>query len=250
MKKWRLPERKRDVLAAAGFIGVAVLLVWAAIFAWHHFIETPPYIDPQRYPVNGVDISAHNGNVDFNRLHEAGIQFAFIKASEGKDFRDSLFAKNYTNAKRAGVKVGAYHFFRFDRDGIDQARNAIAAVGGRKLDLGIAIDVEDHNNAPGVDSTLIAQRLTTMADFLNLVGYRVTFYSNVEGFERYLAPNVPGATLWICSFSQTPVPAEWTFWQYNHRGQLPGVKGDVDLNVFCGNEREWLSFLDGAPYPY
>ncbi|MDE7382012.1 MAG: hypothetical protein K2N03_07805 [Muribaculaceae bacterium] len=246
----KIPIKLKDGLIGLIFTGVIALLVWSGITAWNHFMKTPPYIDPEKYPILGIDISSHNGDIDMQKVAEAGVSFVFIKASEGSDFRDNKFEENYHKAKKAGLKTGAYHFFRFDKDGVDQALNLTRAIGHRKLDLGVAIDVETHRNASGIDSVDIARRILEMTDFLNMVGYRVTFYSNREGYYNYLRESVPGMTLWICSFSSTPINAEWTFWQFDHRGKMPGIEGDVDLDVFCGNLSEWKNYLMGALWPY
>lgn len=232
------------------FLTVAVALAVAGVMAWRHFMKSPPYVDPVRFPIVGIDVSAHNGIIDYKRVAGEGIRFVFIKASEGSTFRDSLFVRNYKRARAAGLKVGAYHFFRFDRDGIEQARNLISALEGRHPELGVAIDVESHANATGVDSVIIADRLRSMSDFLNLCGYEVTVYSNRDGYYDYLRQTLPGKPLWICTFSGTPINTEWTFWQFHHSGRVAGIDGDVDMNVFCGSEREWQNFLAGAPWPY
>lgn len=75
-----------------------------------------------------------------------GIEFIFIKASEGENFRDENFVLNYQKARHAGMKVGAYHFFRFDVDGVKQAVNLMRSVGARPLELGMVIDVEAEGN--------------------------------------------------------------------------------------------------------
>lgn len=248
--KINIHPSRHDIMVSIGFLIVVGLLAAVGWGAWRHFKTSPPYIDPERYPVMGIDISSHNGMMNLDAAADAGIRFVFIKASEGVDFRDSNFRINYNKARHAGMKIGAYHFFRFDKDGIEQARNFVHAIGNRRLDLGVAIDVESHGNPVGIDSTLIAKRLTDMADFLNLVGYRVTFYSNRDGYLDYLQKTVPGSTLWICSFSPNPNSLEWTFWQFNHRGKIAGIRGDVDLNVFCGGLEEWENFLAGSTWPY
>lgn len=253
MPNLRLPNfitHRRDILAGVGFVAVALLVVLAGILAWNHFIKTPPYIDPHKYPIRGIDISAHNGDVDFEEVARSGISFVFIKASEGVDFRDSLFRTNYHNAMKAGLKTGAYHFFRFDGDGIRQAQNIAHATYGCTPDMGIVIDVEDHGNVKGVSQKEISERLASMVEFLQMLGHKVLIYTNKDGYFEYVRKSVPGAPLWICSFSQTPINAEWTFWQYNHHGHVPGIKTEVDLNVFCGKEREWKNFLKGEHWPY
>lgn len=121
---------------------MCLLLIFASVWAYRQFISTPPYVDPEKYPVRGIDISSHNGNIDFNKVAASGIEFAFIKATEGGDFKDKNFRANFNRAKSAGLKTGVYHFFRFDRDGVEQAINLLKTVGSRKPELGIVIDVE------------------------------------------------------------------------------------------------------------
>lgn len=240
----------KDLVAAAAFLTVCLLLVFAAIWAYHTFISTPPYVDPERYPVRGIDVSAHNGPVDMKKVKENGMDFIFIKASEGKDFKDKRFRENYDKAKQAGLKIGIYHFFRFDRDGVEQALNLLKTIGARKPDLGIVIDVEKTGNPDSIPLDSVNMRLSQMVDYLNLLGHRVMFYTNREGYYDYIADTFPGSPLWICGFTENPINAEWTFWQFNHRGKVDGIEGDVDMNAFCGSRDEWETFLNGGIWPY
>ena len=141
--KIRIPPKK-DIWTAIGFLVLVVILVFSCIWVWEQYLTTPPYVDPDRYPVRGIDVSSHNGDIDFCKVRTDGYEFAFIKASEGSDFKDKNFKTNYAKAKKAGIKTGAYHFFRFDKDGVDQAINFLKAVGNRRLDLGLAVDVEQQ----------------------------------------------------------------------------------------------------------
>lgn len=224
--------------------------MFAAIWAYHTFISTPPYVDSAKYPVRGIDVSSHNGHVDMKKVAGQGYRFVFIKASEGKSFVDKNFRTNFDNARKAGLKVGVYHFFRFDKDGVEQAINLLRTMSRRQPDLGIVIDVEKAGNPEGIPMDSINTRLVGMVEYLNLMGHRVMFYTNREGYFDYIANSFPGSPLWICAFSENPINAEWTFWQYNHRGKVDGVKGDVDLNTFCGSTEEWENFLNGGLWPY
>lgn len=240
---------KHDLQIAIDFLAVAVLLLFASIWAYTTFISTPPYVDENRYPIKGIDISSHNGMMNLQAAADDGISFAFIKATEGKNFRDENFRLNYQKAKEAGLMVGAYHFFRFDRGGVEQAINLLDAVGDRKLDLGIVIDVENEGNATNIDRQTIIDRLGRMIEYLNLKGHRVMIYTNRNGYYDYVAEDFRGMPLWICSFQEVPINAEWAFWQYNHRGKVKGIKGNVDLNVFAGNKTEWDIFLTTGNLP-
>lgn len=240
----------KDIIVAGIFLLVCLLLVFAAIWAYQTFLHTPPYVDPERYPVRGIDISAHNGDVDLQKAADSGIEFVFIKATEGGDFKDRNFRVNYDKATKAGLKKGIYHFFRFDRDGVEQALNLLRAVSYRKPELGLVIDVEKAGNPDSIPIEVVNRRLIEMVDYLNLLGHRVMFYTNREGYYDYLAETFPGQPLWICGFQENPIHAEWTFWQFNHRGRVDGIKGDVDMNAFCGSRQEWESFLQGSLWPY
>lgn len=240
----------RDVRISLLFVTVAALLIFVSIWAYNEFMTSPPYIDPEQYPVKGIDVSSHNGLMNLDAAAADGISFIFIKASEGDTFKDKNFRINYDKASHAGLKIGAYHFFRFDVGGVAQAKNLLQAIGHRPLDLGVAIDVEESHNAVGVDSLQIAHRLQAMVQYLNLSGYRVTFYSTREGYYEYVREIAPGACLWIASLNSVPINAEWTFRQYYHRGRVKGIRGDVDLDIFCGSREDWQNYLNGAPWPY
>lgn len=240
----------RDIAVSICFLTVIALLALAGVWVYRQYRNTGPYVDYAKYPVRGIDVSRHNGNIDFKRVAADGIDFVFIKASEGVTHRDSKFEENYSKAKSAGLKTGAYHFFRFNSDGIEQATNFLKAVGNRNLDLGLAIDVEKAGNDASIPPETVKERLQAMVEYMNLLGYRVMIYTNLDGYYDYMADTFPGYPLWICRFKENPIAAEWTLWQYSHHGRVAGIKGDVDLNVFCGSREEWQRFLDGDVWPY
>lgn len=218
---------------------VSLLVIFALFWAANQFLINPPYVDPERYPVRGIDVSSHNGTINLDAAASDGIEFIFIKASEGSEHKDTNFNINYDKARKAGLKTGAYHYFRFDKDGVKQARNFLEALNHRHLDLGIAIDVEEAGNAHGVDTTDVKRRLRDMVDYLNLLGHRVMLYTNRDGYYDYIAEEFQGSPLWICSFNRVPINADWTFWQYDHHGRVKGIKGDVDLNAYVGSRKDW-----------
>ena len=97
-------------------IGAAALVVvMLAYVGWRYILPHSVDVDRFRFPVAGIDVSKHNGNIDFEQVRDDDYQFVFIKASEGKTYRDEAFERNYQGAREAGLKVGAYHFFRKNR---------------------------------------------------------------------------------------------------------------------------------------
>lgn len=240
--------RRNDIFIFICFIIAAAILVWAAWAAWEHFRTTPPYIDRERYPVMGIDVSSHNGNADFRKAKDEGVEFVWIKATEGADFRDKKFSDNHLRAGQNGLKRGAYHFFRFDKDGVEQAINLLSAIGPRKLEMGVAIDVESSGNPEGIASEAIRERLEAMTDYLNLRGIAPTLYCNKKDYYSYMNESQPGNSLWVCSLSEEPSASACTFWQFSHTGKVKGLQGSVDMNVFVGNRQEWIDFLSAQQY--
>lgn len=103
----------------------------------------------QDYPVRGVDLSYYQGNIDWDVLASQDVDFCFIKATEGVDHNDSQFAQNWQTAQAAKIYVGAYHFFRFENTGKEQAENFIRTVPVTENTLPPVIDVELYESLGG-----------------------------------------------------------------------------------------------------
>ena len=228
----------------AGAVAVAAVLA-VLVAKRQHLFHSDVAVDRYRFPVAGIDVSKHNGKVDFVRVAQDGYEFVFIKASEGATYRDANFLTNHHAAKAAGLKVGAYHFFRKNREGETQAQNFLGAVEGLQLDLPLVVDVEDWDNDHFVSDTDVISRLKALVATLEKKGHKVMVYTNGNGYEKYYKPHLTGKHLWLCSFTApgTLVGYGHVFQQYSHWGEVSGVDGDVDLNVFCGSREEWERFL-------
>lgn len=211
----------------------AIVAVCGVIHAYRQYIANSPAIEPDTnlYPIRGIDISAHNGVIDFEKVKNAGYQFAIIKATEGTDFKDAMFIDNLRQARQAGLKVGAYHFFRFDTDGYLQALNLLHSLRHRKLDFPIAIDIERFGNPDGHQASIIISRLQDMITCLEKEGIDIILYSNKDDYDKYLKGKFDNYPLWICTFTEPEPNLNWDIWQYSHRGKIDGIKGDVDLNT-------------------
>ena len=252
MSKRQAPTRPDYIkwLLLAGAAALVVLL--GAYCFWHHVLPHSVNVDRYRYPVAGIDVSKHNGDIDFDQVRDDDYQFVFIKASEGKTYKDAAFDRNYREARQAGLKVGAYHFFRKNRTGQEQAANMLAAVKGKTLDLPLVIDLEDDwGNGATVSRQTAIERVVQMIDILNRAGYQVMIYTNLDGYEKYYKDNLLGCDLWLCSFTSPDMLPEHPhrIQQFSHEGTVAGVKGDVDLNVFRGSKREWANYLDDVKQP-
>lgn len=201
-------------------------------------------LDTARYPVRGLDLSAHNGVPDFDSIAAAGYSFVYLKASEGTGYRDPAFMRNYLAARRAGLAVGAYHFFRFECDGPRQAENFLGAIGACDLQLPAAIDVEEWGNPIDKGTEIICERLDGMLAMLDAFYGPAIIYTNKNGDARFVRSRFDDRDLWICSFTDPPLRRRpWAIWQHSHVGDVPGVDGHADLDVFNGDTGQWLSWL-------
>lgn len=220
---------------------------------WWLFWSDDPLIgaNVDGFPVRGADVSAHNGYMDFNLMKkEGGIGFILIKATEGAQWQDKMFRHNFRRARQAGMKVGAYHFFRFDVDPELQALNVIATLRGHEPDMPLAIDVEEWTNPSGISPDTIASRVVAMSECLRRRGINTMLYSNKKGYSRIISriPNQHDIDLWLCSLSSDVPGHRFVLWQYSHRGRLEGVDGKIDLNVFAGDSAGWRTWLSENPF--
>lgn len=223
--------RKKLSLGIA--IAAALLLGAGGWWAWHRWFSERVEPSADLYPIRGIDISAHNGDIDFNALKAHGISFAYIKATEGTDFIDRKFIDNAAGLRSAGIPTGAYHFFRFDTDGEMQAWNFIRAIRGRDFKLPPAIDLEEWGNDRDISTSRVRATLKVLLGVLRDEGYTPVIYTNKDGYNRFVRHHLDDYPLWICSFSDPPLPssAPWHLWQYSHRGTIDGIGGFTDLNT-------------------
>lgn len=209
------------------------------------FTRTPKLhldVDRAMYPVKGIDLSAHNGTVDFHRVAADTVTFVMLKATEGTDFCDANFSASYAAAKEAGLLVGAYHFFRFNSPGAVQAMHFLESVEGRPLDFPLAVDVEKWGNPAAYDPDSVRARLHDMIATLRAHGHRPMIYTNKHGYEAFIKDDFADLPLWICSLSVTPSMPRWHLWQHSHRGTVKGVDTKVDINTFNGDLPSLMHF--------
>ena len=238
------PSRRAGA-AAIAVVALAAVVIFGTL-SYYVGSRRPPHVELDRaqWPLKGIDISYHNGDIDFGRVAADSVDFVYIKASEGAGWKDPKFADNFDRARLAGLPVGVYHFFRFDVSGLRQAYNLLEALDGRQPDLPIAIDLEEWANAPDVSTDNIVDHLTVMVERLQAEGLRVMIYTNKNGYSRFVKRRLDHLDLWICSFTDPPLADEWRLWQHSHQGRVEGISGPVDLNTFNGDRRAWQNWLE------
>ena len=188
------------------------------------------------YSVHGIDVSAYQGRIDWPEVARHRVRFAFIKASEGATLRDARFARNWREARAAGILSGAYHYFQPNRDGAVQAALFIDRVPLAAGDLPPVLDVEATRFHD------VAELRREVRQWLELVqahyGVPPILYSNYGFYKRYLAGHFDDFPLWLAHYevARPVLPAtRWIIWQHSDEAYVPGIKGTVDFNVFQGS---------------
>jgi lysozyme len=197
---------------------------------------------PRRVP--GIDVSHHQGTVNWTAVRRAGIRFAFIKATEGGDWTDPAFAGNWRRAREAGVMRGAYHYYRPQTHSAVQARHFLRRVKVSENDLPPVLDVEATD---GVSNATLRRGVRNWLRIVEAeTGKRPIIYVS-RRFAPRLAAEFSGYPLWIADYrgSGPAVPRgwrRWTFWQYSERGRVSGIRTPVDRNWFRGTMEELRRF--------
>jgi lysozyme len=203
---------------------------------------------PQAYAVHGIDVSRWQGAIDWLTVRNAGIAFAYIKATEGGDHADPAFPDNWQGAARAGMPRGAYHFYYFCRPAEEQARWFIQHVPRDPAALPHVLDLEwNHKSRTCThrpDGAIVRAEAKKFLDILHAhYGQRPVIYTTVDFYRDTGIGQLPGQEFWLRSVAGHPsqvYPGQrWTFWQYTGTGMVPGINGPVDINAFAGSVTDW-----------
>jgi lysozyme len=192
--------------------------------------------DPEIFSVRGIDVSHHQGVIDWAEVRASGIDFAFIKSSEGRDFIDTRFETNWRESREVGIAGGAYHFFTFCSPGADQAAHFLATAPPQANALTPVADVEFPGNCTTWSS--IEKIRAELEIFLQLVGHAwgrlPILYVTQSSYERIVRGHLDPYPVWIRDVFWEPdakAYGGWWVWQYSHTGRIQGIQGPVDLDV-------------------
>ena len=192
--------------------------------------------DEARFPIMGIDVSHHQKAINWQQVAEAGVHFAYIKSSEGRDFLDTQFQQNWVAAAEAGIPRGAYHFFTFCSPGKAQAEHFLKTAPPEQLALPPVADVEFVGNCKSFGDLKDVRQ--EFREFLTLVeqawGVKPILYLTPDALERVLGSDLTEYPIWIRSIQSEPRSdqyREWVLWQFSASSQINGIVGPVDHNA-------------------
>ncbi|WP_241236968.1 GH25 family lysozyme [Georgenia faecalis] len=214
-------------------VAVVALLVAAAALAAGWYLWFPHHRPGLCADESlGIDVSHHQGAVDWGAVAGDGIDFAYLKASEGTGWVDSRFAENWSGADDAGVLRGAYHFFTLCTPGGEQAEHFLRTAPPEAGALPPAVDLELVGNCSARPPA--EEVMDELDAFLAVVeeawGTDVLLYVGEDWEGEYPVLDRSDRPRWLVSFLGRP-DLTWTVWQFSWWGSVDGIEGDVDLDV-------------------
>ncbi len=197
--------------------------------------------------VKGVDVSYYQGDIDWPAAKADGVEFAFVRVSDGLGFEDPKFDQNWQATRDVGILRGVYQYFRPNQDAIAQADLLLSRMGALGAnDLPPVIDVE---TASGMGAAAVADQVQLWIDHVKAAtGVMPIIYTGFYFWRDQVgAASFPGAPLWHAQYSNAECPnipppwEDWAIWQYTSSGSVDGIPGDVDTNRFNGTREQLLS---------
>lgn len=191
----------------------------------------------------GIDVSAHQQEIDWIAVKAAGVEFAMIRVgyrgyTEGEIQPDEYFVQNIEGARAAGLDVGVYFFSQAldEQEAIDEANYVLEQIKDYPLSYPVIFDWEDIEadaRTDGMDSVQLTKNAIAFCDTIKQAGYRAGVYFNQRfGYEEFDLESLQDYVFWLAEYNDTPsFSFHFQIWQYCNDGRVDGIKTDVDLNL-------------------
>ena len=195
---------------------------------------------PDGAVARGIDVSNHQGTVDWNKVKAAGIDFAILKVGPVYGKPDDSFERNATECERLSIPYGVYYYSyaRSVEDANKEADRTLAWLGVHHPSLPVYYDLEDNYilQDPYFSKDKLAQIAQAFCNRMEAVGFKSGIYANLNWLNNYLdSPSLSGYDHWVAQYNwRCDYAGSYNFWQYSSSGNVPGVNGRCDMN-YCFN---------------
>lgn len=191
----------------------------------------------------GIDVSKWQGEIDWNRVKEAGVEFAIIRAGyrgsvTGALVEDPYFKANVRGATAAGIPVGVYFFTQATNEveAVEEASMVIQLIKGFSMEYPIFIDTEGAGGNGRADGLSVETRTLVCEAFCRTVenaGYRAGVYASKNWYEnRVTVKSLERYVIWLAEYREVPrYQGYYEMWQHSSKGAVDGIAGNVDLDV-------------------
>ena len=197
--------------------------------------------------IKGIDVSAHQGKINWNKVAAYGMDFVFLRITELGNVVDPYFETNYVACNKHKIPVGVYKYsYAMTIAEIQsEARKVVSTLNGRKIQFPVFLDLEYHNQR-----TLGAESIHKMADafrkIIEAAGYTFAIYCNLDWYINVICSHLRKYEFWIARYPDNDNgtmqerlrPDIGVGWQYSSKAKIPGISGNVDRDVFYKNYAE------------
>lgn len=188
--------------------------------------------------LKGIDVSQWQGNIDWQKVKGAGVQFAMLRAGYGRNNLDTKFHRNAQGAAAVGIPVGLYWFsYALNVEmARKEAQYAVELAKKYKITWPIAYDLEYDTvsyaakNGITITKSLATQMAIAFCEEIKRLGYIPMVYTNLDYLNRYFDRSKLPYDLWYAQYASTASVADKEIWQYSSKGSVPGIAGNVDMN--------------------
>lgn len=255
MRKKKSPSLFRWVLAGT----VTLLVLLGLAVGWKWVLSQPeknPY-GPEDFQyengyltclstesVLGIDVSRYQGQIDWQQVREAGVEFVFVRvgyrnSKDGLLYEDERAKENLQGAQEAGLQVGAYFFSQAisAQEAREEAEFAISLLKEHEISLPVVFDWEYFGadaRTNGMTKDVMTACIHSFCGAVEEAGYEPMVYFNRDVADRLLdMQELTDYQIWFAMYDSYPnAPCKPDYWQYTDQGRVPGIEGDVDLNLF------------------
>ena len=197
---------------------------------------TAPKPPPPARPLRGVDVSHHQGEVDWQRVRRDRIGFAYLKATEGSGFTDPLFRDSARAARSTGLRVGGYHYFSLCSPGAPQAEHfasVLDAAPARSMPPAIDLELLGNCSDPPPRPVLLDQVRAFIDVVERRTGQEIVVYAYPEFETRYRFADALDRRQWVRRIGDRPPTRDWFIWQKDDQAVIDGISGPADLNLLA-----------------
>ena len=195
----------------------------------------------------GLDVSEYQGNIRWSYVDtlekKYPLDYVFIRATVGKDRKDRQFKRNWLGAKENKMIRGAYHYYRPNENSLEQAKLFIQTVTLQKGDLPPILDIEKLPKNQSLDSLKVGLKrwLLTVESHYKV---KPIIYTGEKYYDNFLKEEFSDYLFWIANYNfyREKIDADWLFWQFTEKATVPGIKGNVDINIYNGDLQQ-LQFI-------
>ena len=195
----------------------------------------------------GIDVSEYQGKISWSYVDtlekKYPIHFVFIRATVGKDRQDYQFETNWLGAKANKMIRGAYHYYRPNENSLEQAELFISTVQLQKGDLPPVLDIEKLPKNQSIENLKIGLKRWLKA-VESHYGVRPIIYTGERYYNDFLKEEFADYLFWIANYNfyREEIDSDWLFWQFTEKASVPGIKGNVDVNIYNGDLQQ-LQFI-------